>query len=71
MQNKTIHIQGMTDQDAAKRVQSIIRDVWGVRQVHVDTARGEVQVLFDEKAASIRDFEQAIIDGGFQVEARP
>lgn len=68
MKNETIHIQGLTNQTDVQRVQSIIRDVWGVRQVHVNQARGEVQILFDEKAAALRDFEQAIIDGGFQLE---
>ncbi len=70
MKNETIHIQDLTNRGDVKRVESIIREVWGVRDVHVNEATGEAQILFDEKAAALRDFEQAIIDAGFRLEGQ-
>lgn len=70
MKNEIIQIQGMTNQTDVERVETSIRDVWGIRQVQVNLSRGEAAVTFDEQAASLHDFEQAIIDAGFRLEGK-
>ncbi|GGE09104.1 hypothetical protein GCM10011571_08060 [Marinithermofilum abyssi] len=67
MKKETIMIKGMKDQKDLDRVLASLRDVWGVRQVDINLSKGEAVVSFNKNAASLHDFEQAVIDSGFQV----
>ncbi|SEA03600.1 Copper chaperone CopZ [Thalassobacillus cyri] len=49
------------------RIEEILYDVWGVRNVEVNSNLGLATVSFDEKAASWQDFTQAVADSGFEV----
>jgi copper chaperone len=68
MKKETIHIKGMKDQKDVEQVLASLQDVWGVRLVEINLPHGEAVVSFDEKAASLHDFEQAVISEGFQLE---
>lgn len=58
----------MESQADGEKVESAIRDVWGIRSVDVNVKQGEAILSFDEKAGSFIDFEQAIADCGYQIE---
>lgn len=57
----------MNTPEDAKRVSETLHDVWGIRNVEIQLDKGEATISYDEKAASIRDFQQAIVDNGFEV----
>lgn len=66
---KTILIKNMRTQQDAEQVSSILHDVWGIRKVEVQPDKSEVTISYDEDAASIQDFQQAITDSSkFEVE---
>ncbi|MFG6119902.1 heavy-metal-associated domain-containing protein [Thalassobacillus sp. B23F22_16] len=66
MITRTFSIAGFHKDDEA-RVEEILHDVWGVRNVAVNSHLGLATVSFDEKAASWEDFTQAVADSGFEV----
>ncbi|WP_158737857.1 heavy-metal-associated domain-containing protein [Alteribacillus sp. YIM 98480] len=66
MITRTISINGMTQEDK-ERINEVLLDVWGIRDVSVHPEKGEAVVSFDEKAASFIDFEQAVRDSGYDV----
>jgi copper chaperone CopZ len=51
----------------ADEINRILHDIWGVRQVEVNVDTREAVVSFNEKSASLVDFEQALIDSGYQL----
>ncbi|WP_185819687.1 cation transporter [Salibacterium salarium] len=67
MINRTIAIADMKKEDE-DRINEVLYDVWGVRNVTIHPHKGEAVVSFDEDAASLIDFEQAIRDSGFVME---
>jgi copper chaperone len=67
MKTITISIQGMQEPNDMQLVKEALYDVWGVDQVEISFQRAEARLSYDEKAASDIDFEQAIVDQGFQV----
>lgn len=68
MESKTVHVQGLTDQEAADHVRQALQEVWGIRAVEeVSLARGEVRFTYDEQAASFGDFRQALAECGFSI----
>jgi copper chaperone CopZ len=67
MKKEIIPIEGMENQKDLDRVLASLRGVWGVRQVDINSSSGEAVVSYDENAASLHDFKQAVIDSGFQV----
>jgi copper chaperone CopZ len=50
-----------------EKINHALHDVWGVRNVKLNPEKGEAVISFDEKAASFTDFEQAIMDSGFEI----
>ncbi|MDQ0226583.1 heavy-metal-associated domain-containing protein [Metabacillus niabensis] len=64
---KTISLKDMNTPEDAKRVSETLHDVWGIRNVEIQLDKGEATISYDEKAASIQDFHQAIVDSGFEV----
>lgn len=57
----------MNTPEDAKRVSEVLHDIWGIRKVEVQLDKGEATISFDENAASIQDFQQAVVDSGFEV----
>lgn len=45
-----------------------LHDVWGIRHVTVNPTMNEVIFSFNEAAGSMEDFQQAVIDLGYEVE---
>jgi copper chaperone len=64
---KTISLKDVRTSDDAERISEVLHDVWGIRKVEVQLDKGEATISYDEKAASIQDFQQAIVDSGFEV----
>jgi copper chaperone CopZ len=57
----------MSDQKDVEKVSQALLKVWGVRQVEVNLDQEEAIFVYDESAASLADFQQAIVDSGFTV----
>jgi copper chaperone len=62
---KTISLKKLNTDEDAKRISQILHDVWGIRKVEVQLDKSEATISFDENAASIQDFQQAITDSGY------
>lgn len=67
METGKLNLQGVSSQADADKVLQALNEVWGVREAEVRFRSQEVIISFDENAASLHDFEQAIIDSGFGV----
>ncbi|MBA4494776.1 heavy-metal-associated domain-containing protein [Paenactinomyces guangxiensis] len=67
MVTRKIAVQGMADQQDADKVSQALHEVWGTRKVEVSLDKGEATFTYDEKAASFEDFQQAILDSGFEI----
>ncbi|HEU4963599.1 MAG TPA: heavy-metal-associated domain-containing protein [Bacilli bacterium] len=68
MEHKTFHVAGLKDEATAEHLTQALQEVWGIRRVdEVSLARGEVTFSYDERAASLGDFEQALHVSGFDV----
>ncbi|WP_185819492.1 heavy-metal-associated domain-containing protein [Salibacterium salarium] len=65
MIHRTISI---TDIEDEKRINEVLYDVWGVRHVTIHANKKEAVVSFDEEAASLMDFKQALRDSGINLE---
>ncbi|WP_179151904.1 heavy-metal-associated domain-containing protein [Oceanobacillus senegalensis] len=50
-----------------KKVSEALHDVWGVRNIKINTQTNEAIIYYDEDAGSLMDFEQAIKDLGYEV----
>jgi copper chaperone len=68
MEKGTIKLEGIRSQQDADKILQAINKVWGVRKAEVNVNSREAVISYDEKAASFQDFEQAIVDTGFDVE---
>lgn len=60
-------VGNLETEDDKQKVDEVLHDVWGIRQVEVDMKSGEVLISYDEKSASLIDFEQAIADCGYEI----
>ncbi|MGF9817510.1 heavy-metal-associated domain-containing protein [Brevibacillus agri] len=67
MHTDKIPVQGMKDENDAEKVSAALHRVWGIQQAEVSLAKGEALVSYDEKAASLVDFQQVIRDLGYKV----
>lgn len=67
MERGKITLQGIRSQEDADKILHALNEVWGVRSAEVNVNSKEAVVNFDEKAASLQDFEQAIIDSGYEL----
>jgi copper chaperone len=68
MEKGTIKLEGIRSQQDADKILQAINKVWGVRKAEVNVNSREAVISYDEMAASFQDFEQAIVDMGFDVE---
>ncbi|MDC3414722.1 cation transporter [Aquibacillus sp. 3ASR75-11] len=60
-------IPNLPKQDEQKISEALL-DVWGVRNVKMNAQTKEAIISYDEKAGSLQDFQQAIIDMGYEAE---
>ncbi|SET37340.1 Heavy-metal-associated domain-containing protein [Salinibacillus kushneri] len=49
-----------------RRISEALHDVWGIRNVKINTQTNEAIISYDEDAGSLQDFQQAIIDVGYE-----
>jgi copper chaperone len=66
-----IKLEGVHNPEDADKVLNAINEVWGVRQAQFNTNTSLAIFRYDEKAASLQDFEQAIVDTGFRMARAP
>ncbi|MEK3907758.1 heavy-metal-associated domain-containing protein [Oceanobacillus sp. FSL K6-2867] len=50
-----------------RKVSDALHDVWGVRNIKINTQTNEAIISYDEDAGSLMDFEQAVKDLGYEV----
>jgi copper chaperone CopZ len=62
---RMISIPNMTESDK-DTVSRVLHDVWGVRNIQMNAEKKTVAISFDENAATLEDFRQAMIDNGFE-----
>ncbi|WP_408007625.1 heavy-metal-associated domain-containing protein [Pseudalkalibacillus sp. A8] len=68
MKTKSIAFKQMNTKTDADTISKVLHDVWGVRQVEVNLDTQEATVSYNENAASFEDFQQAVVDAGFEIE---
>lgn len=68
MIRETIRVRELTGPEDAEKIRCALHQVWGVRGVDINEGVGEVTLIFNEKAASLGDFRQAIREKGFEVD---
>ncbi|PAE27435.1 heavy-metal-associated domain-containing protein [Oceanobacillus profundus] len=61
-----LSIPGLKKEDEGK-VSDALHDVWGVRNIKINTQTNEAIISYDEDAGSLMDFEQAVKDLGYEV----
>jgi copper chaperone CopZ len=62
-----IVVGNIQTQEDKQKIDEALHDIWGIRQVEVDEKSGEVLIVYNEKAASLIDFKQAIADCGYEL----
>lgn len=70
MQTEKIKIEGLQSPHDVQKAIKALNEVWGIRDASFSLNTGEATIQYDEKAASFHDFEQAIIDSGFDITGR-
>ncbi|UOR11754.1 heavy-metal-associated domain-containing protein [Halobacillus amylolyticus] len=68
MKTATFFIKGMNDDSDVSKVSHALHDVWGIRKAEVSLNLNKATLSYDEAASSLEDFEQAIMDSGFEAE---
>ncbi|WP_202077737.1 heavy-metal-associated domain-containing protein [Caldalkalibacillus salinus] len=64
---KTLLLEDMNTPEDAELISGVLHDVWGIRKVEIHLDQKEATISYNENAASVQDFEQAIADCGFQI----
>ncbi|MBM7570833.1 heavy-metal-associated domain-containing protein [Aquibacillus albus] len=49
-----------------QKISKALHDVWGVRNVKINVQTEEAIISYHEEAGSLMDFQQAIIDLGYE-----
>jgi copper chaperone len=67
MVTRKMIIEDMQNQADVSKISQALHDVWGIRKVEVSLDRKEATFSFDETAASLRDFREAVVQLGYEV----
>lgn len=67
MENGVFVIKDMVNQQGADKVLNALLEVWGIERAEVNLNKSNVVFSYDERMASYHDFEQAIIDTGYEI----
>ncbi len=67
MEKGKMRLEGVHTQGDADKLLHAINEVWGVREAEINFSTKEALFSYDEKAASLHDFEQAVIDSGYNI----
>ncbi|WP_084778745.1 heavy-metal-associated domain-containing protein [Sediminibacillus massiliensis] len=49
-----------------QKISDALHDVWGVRNVKINVQTKEAIISYDENAGALHDFQQAIMDVGYE-----
>ncbi|RFU67698.1 copper chaperone [Peribacillus saganii] len=60
-------VKDMVSQEDANTIMNALLEVWGVSRAEVNLSKGEAMFTYDKRMASAIDFEQAILDSGYQI----
>jgi copper chaperone CopZ len=67
MMKTTIQVVGLNNEQKVQQADRALRDVWGILSVEeINVPRSEVTFTYDEKAAQLQDFYQALQESGFK-----
>jgi copper chaperone CopZ len=67
METGSFVIKNMASQEDANKVLKAIENVWGYTRGDVNLSTSKAVFTYDERMASVHDFEQAIKDTGFEI----
>lgn len=67
MENGVFVIKDMVNQQDADKVLNALLEVWGIGRAEVNLTNSNAVFSYDERMASYHDFEQAIIDTGYEI----
>ncbi|THE09594.1 copper chaperone [Bacillus timonensis] len=67
MENRVFVIKDMVNQQDADKILNALLEVWGIGRAEVNLNNSNAVFSYDERMASYHDFEQAIIDKGYEI----
>ncbi|WP_160118389.1 heavy-metal-associated domain-containing protein [Bacillus sp. V59.32b] len=67
MEEAVVVVKSMQHQDDADKVLNALQDVWGIGRAEVDLKRNQATFTYDNRMASLQDFERALLDTGYEV----
>jgi copper chaperone len=68
MKSEMFQVKGLNSSADADKILEALHHVWGVRRAEVNENTGNARISYDENAASLHDFEQAITEAGYIAE---
>ncbi|MDQ0202050.1 copper chaperone [Neobacillus ginsengisoli] len=67
LETGVVTVKNMVNQQDADKVLQAIEHVWGLNRAEVIFSKSQAIFTYDERMASSQDFEQAIIETGFEI----
>jgi len=67
VKEQILQISNLDSQEDAKKITQAVLDVWGITEAKASPAQKNISFSYDERMASEQDFEQAIIESGFNI----
>jgi copper chaperone CopZ len=67
METSVVTVKNMVNQQDADKVLQALEHVWGLTRAEVKLSKSQAAFTYDERMASPQDFEQAIIETGFEI----
>ena len=68
MPTEKLQVREIHGESDVQKLRHALGEVWGIGEVSVNAARGEVTFSYDERAGSLEDFRQAIRSSGFHIQ---
>jgi copper chaperone len=67
LETSVVTVKNMVNQQDADKVLQALEHVWGLSRAEVKLSINQAVFTYDERMASPQDFEQAIIETGFEI----
>jgi copper chaperone len=67
LETRIVTVKNMANQQDANKILEAIEHVWGITKAEVNLSKSQASFSFDEKMASVHDFEQAMLESGFEI----
>jgi copper chaperone len=67
VENGLFVVKDMVNQQDADKVLNALLDVWGIGRAEVNLSKSQAVFTYDERMGSYHDFEQAVIDTGYEI----